>query len=304
MFSSYDRNSTASLYYQRSKSAVKNYRRNSSLGLYLLLALWPLPAAGWGDFGHKLVCEIAFQELSTSAREKVKALIRLDRDFRLFSDACTWPDHPRKRGAEHFINVPRETATIEDSRCPQAEQCLFTAIEDDLRVLADARSSDLQKLEAVKFLGHWVGDLHQPLHVSFLDDRGGSNIREQGPLGVPLHTIWDHSIVVSRLRGDARQAAARLRRQIGATERAAWKSSTPVDWARESYAIATSPAVGYCFRKRDGCWYGPDRKRYEEGTSERRLRIDERYLDTHLPTVIERLKMAGVRLAHLLNNVL
>jgi hypothetical protein len=55
------------------------------------------PARGWGDLGHKVVCQIAFQELNDRARTEVIRLIALDATFDSFTDACTWPDHPRKR---------------------------------------------------------------------------------------------------------------------------------------------------------------------------------------------------------------
>jgi hypothetical protein len=65
------------------------------------------PALAWGDLGHKIVCQIAFQELNDKARTEVVRLIALDEAFDSFTDACTWPDHPRQRAEEHFINVSR-----------------------------------------------------------------------------------------------------------------------------------------------------------------------------------------------------
>src|SRR5262247_1985430 len=63
--------------------------------------------AAWGDAGHQIICEIAFQELQPQAREAVQRLLQQDPDFTLFSKACTWPDHPRKRASEHFVNLSR-----------------------------------------------------------------------------------------------------------------------------------------------------------------------------------------------------
>jgi len=92
-------------------------------------------AWSWGDLGHRIVCEIAFQELNDKARAEVLRLIQLDQEFRTFSDACTWPDHPRKRAEEHFINVPRAFQRFTAAECPEAAKCLFTAIVEDLEVL-------------------------------------------------------------------------------------------------------------------------------------------------------------------------
>jgi hypothetical protein len=79
-----------------------------ALGCVLLLsALLAREAGAWGDTGHFIICEIAFQELNPKARDAVQRLLRQDQDFTLFSKACTWPDHPRKRAGEHFVNLPR-----------------------------------------------------------------------------------------------------------------------------------------------------------------------------------------------------
>jgi hypothetical protein len=127
---------------------------------------WAGQAWAWGDLGHKIICEIAFQELNDAARREVRRLIRLDPEFSLFSDSCTWPDHPRKRASEPFINAPRDFDRFLAAQCPMASTCLFTAITADLEVLRTS-TDDQAKLDALKFLGRWVGDLHQPLHASF-----------------------------------------------------------------------------------------------------------------------------------------
>ena len=79
------------------------------VGLTLALSLLGAtsPACAWGDLGHKIICQIAFQELNNKARNEIIRLISHDATFDSFTDACTWPDHPRKRAEEHFINVAR-----------------------------------------------------------------------------------------------------------------------------------------------------------------------------------------------------
>jgi len=67
--------------------------------------MYPSPSWAWGDLGHKIICQIAFEELNNKARNEVIRLIALDGTFNSFTDACTWPDHPRKRAEEHFINT-------------------------------------------------------------------------------------------------------------------------------------------------------------------------------------------------------
>jgi hypothetical protein len=68
--------------------------------------LHALPALAWGDLGHRIICEIAFQELKAPARERVNAMIRQDPEFDSFAESCSWPDHPRHRAEEHYVNLP------------------------------------------------------------------------------------------------------------------------------------------------------------------------------------------------------
>jgi hypothetical protein len=152
----------------------------------------------WGDTGHDIICEIAFQELNPQARAAVIQLLQRDPDFTLFPKACTWPDHPRKRASEHFVNLSRASAQIGDDPCPLDDTCVVTAIDEDLAVLLQASASEMDRLTALTYLGHWVGDVHQPLHVSFTDDRGGNAILEQGPCRDDLYAVWDTCIIERR----------------------------------------------------------------------------------------------------------
>jgi hypothetical protein len=182
--------------------------------LFSLLAAQDMSA--WGDTGHHIICEIAFQELNPQARARVIQLLQRDPDFTLFSKACTWPDHPRKRASEHFVNLPRSAASIGDDPCPLDDICVVTAIAVDVAVLSQAGASEVDKLAALKYLGHWVGDVHQPLHVSFKDDRGGNAIDEQGPCADNLHAVWDSCLIERRLGRDIRHIASELRSRVTA----------------------------------------------------------------------------------------
>ena len=146
-------------------------------GAVLGVALLSEPAAAWGDEGHKVICEIAFRLAKPSTRVEIQRLIKTDTEFNRFSDSCVWPDHPRKRSAEHFVNLARDSRGLKsDDTCPRAQECVLSAIQVELAYLSSSSADDAAKLAALKFLGHWVGDVHQPLHVSFEDDRGGNNI--------------------------------------------------------------------------------------------------------------------------------
>jgi hypothetical protein len=146
-------------------------------------------AHAWEDTGHRIICEIAFQELNPTARAEVKRLIRLDPEFRRFSMSCIFPDHPRQRSPEHFVNLERSATQIEADPCPLSDKCVVPAIASDLAIPSDTTAFDPDKVKALKFLGHWVGDIHQPLHVSLQDDRGGNGVKEAGPCQGNLQMI-------------------------------------------------------------------------------------------------------------------
>src|SRR5215813_9993746 len=106
------------------------FRHLANLALSVALIAPASPAWAWGDVGHKIICQIAFQELNDKARNEVIRLIALDATFDTFPDACTWPDHPRKRAEEHFINVARSvhTITVSARSHPSASSRLSRAI--------------------------------------------------------------------------------------------------------------------------------------------------------------------------------
>src|SRR5260370_40592404 len=82
--------------------------------LLALVVLFPISsdAWAWGDQGHKIICEIAMRLAQPSTRAEIQKLISNDERFVSFSDSCTWPDHPRQRASEHFLNLPRDSAGL------------------------------------------------------------------------------------------------------------------------------------------------------------------------------------------------
>jgi hypothetical protein len=271
---------------------------------FVLLALSANSVLAWGDTAHRIICEIAFKELNSQARDEVKRLIRLDPVYFTFSGSCIWPDHPRKRSREHFVNLPRSATQLENDPCPLANKCVVTAIEGDLKIVADAGATDASKLDALKFLGHWVGDVHQPMHVSFKDDRGGNRIKEAGPCSRNLHAVWDGCIVLTKLGRDIRGIATDLRGAVTPGDRTQWIGTGPKTWANESFKITTSEAVSYCVKKDGACWYAADNRMLDRNEERRVVVVDDAYIQRHLPTIKERLTQAGIRLGHLLNHAL
>jgi hypothetical protein len=111
--------------------------------LLALVVLFPISsdAWAWGDQGHKIICEIAFRLAQPSTRAEIRKLISNDDRFDSFSDACTWPDHPRQRASEHFLNLPRDSDGLHSVTCPGASACVVTAIKKDFEVLSFNKAS-------------------------------------------------------------------------------------------------------------------------------------------------------------------
>ena len=164
-----------------------------------------------------------------------------------------------------------------------AEKCVVTAIEEDVAVLASPDATDQEKLAALKFLGHWVGDIHQPLHAGFQDDRGGNHIRTQGSSCDSLHALWDRCLVEERLGMEPIPIVGEIRASITDEQRAAWLASDPADWANESFAIAREPEVGYCVIVGDACQYEAGNREFAEGEPKKVVVVDDAYLDRHAP---------------------
>jgi hypothetical protein len=258
----------------------------------LVFILFNSEARAWGDLGHKVICEIAFRLVHPATTAAINQLMNGDSQFKSFTDSCIYPDHPRIRAEEHYLNLPRDSKGLTSDECPLAPACVLTAILSDFSILKAKEQPDSIKLVALKALGHWVGDIHQPLHVSFLDDLGGNKIPTNGQQCTErkLHLVWDTCLVLYSVGPDVSEAATNLLSTITPEMRALWISSVPRDWANESFAIAEAPRTLYCAMKGSSC----------EMTGAT-LTITEEYLETNAPTVREQLQKAGVRLAWLLD---
>lgn len=250
-------------------------------------------ALAWGDLGHRVICEIATRLVQPRTRDQIQKLVALDAEYKSFSDSCIFADHPRQRAEEHFINFPRDSTGPTSDKCPLADRCVLTAILSDSKVLSSNNGSDQDKLSALKFLGHWVGDIHQPLHVSFLDDRGGNRISVSGQCSRNLHATWDTCLVLYAVGPDPAEAATDLLQDVTPELQKAWRGSQPWDWANESFVISKAASTAYCEMQGSSC--NPGR---------RSLVVGEEYLSANEAVVREQLKKAGVRLAHLLDAAL
>ena len=273
----------------------------------LALFFAPSAAQAWGAGGHYTVCEIGYLNLTPTAKAEVDRLIALGGRFASFTESCTYPDDGRQRPPEHFANYARDVVRVRDPGCPGGSDCVLSAIANDLAILRSATATDAEKANTLLFIGHWFGDIHQPLHISFADDRGGNSIKQSGPCSYSLHSVWDGCILERRIFSpgaskiaQARAAAAMLNESISGNQRRKWARSEPWQWAAESYGFARQPRTGYCIRKPGACWYSSDLETFAGG-DQRTVKVDNAYLDWAKPIVEGRLKRGGIRLAYALN---
>jgi hypothetical protein len=255
-----------------------------------LLITWlmlPSAALAWGPMGHEIICEIAWQESSQSVRGEITKLLQGDR-YRTFPRACYWADRVLRNDSyawsapHHYLNVDVASDDIDLARdCPVTGRgCVLRAIDINQAILTDDAEPFARRREALKFLGHFVGDVHQPLHVSHRRDRGGNTIAVTFfGKSSNLHRVWDSGLISRAERIDAHTLATRIRSHISEANRKAWISDTPRDWGEESYDLARTVA----YRSPPEGWI-----------------IADAYFEAHYRLVHERLARAGIRLAGIL----
>lgn len=253
--------------------------------LLALLALAPTVAQAWGPSGHRIVAALAERQLSPVARAQVRRLLAITHD-RSLADVAPWADDLRHDPAQaalgrataplHFVNFASSACHYDPPRdCPDG-RCVVAAIDRYAHILGDRSRPDTERAQALRFVVHFVGDVHQPLHAGYRDDRGGNRYQVQwNGRGTNLHAIWDTPVPASRRLGWKRHAALLARTPPPHA------TGTPVQWAEES-----------CRATRD------------DGIYPRGHTLDAGYLARMRPLAERRVRLAGARLAALLNREL
>jgi len=258
--------------------------------LLLCLLACTSVAHAWNGYGHRLVANLAEPHLSPQARAEVQRLLALDGASRM-ADVASWADELRGTDSDlarrstrwHFVNMAEDGCTFDDARhCPGGD-CVVAAIREQAAILADRRRPDTERLQALKFVIHFVGDAHQPMHAGYGHDRGGNRVQVHvHGKGSNLHALWDDDLLASAGLGEAEYAArlqlapGRLTHDIGH-----YTPSAPAMWVEQSCRIVAAPGTY------------PDRAKIESG-----------YLEQHRPTAERQVQLGGVRLARLLDDVL
>ncbi|XP_012845947.1 PREDICTED: endonuclease 2-like [Erythranthe guttata] len=169
----------------------------------LLIAIVPF-SRGWGYDGHVAVCRIAQARLNKAAAEAVRKLLPASAKGDL-GILCPWPDQIRMRypwsSALHYVNTPDNLCSYKYKRdCKDTNgatgRCVTGAIKNYTSILMNYKKPRSNLTEALLFLSHFMGDVHQPMHVGFVKDKGGNTIKVNwfGQKQV-LHRVWDSSII-------------------------------------------------------------------------------------------------------------
>jgi hypothetical protein len=272
--------------------------------LVLLLSVLAFsPAAlAWSALGHRLVGELAERHLSPAAEAQVKVLLAGEPDPTL-AGVAIWadqlrdndPDRFRQTSRWHYVNTPPGTCAYQPARdCPEGN-CVIGAIERQRAILADRRQPLAARRDALKFVVHFVGDIHQPMHANNRDDKGGNDFQvslrtdmepeawarnryANGVMGTSLHSVWDYYILGSE--------GLDLRRYTSRLDALPWPpmaaaTSGPEAWARESCGLIDA------------------RHLYPA-----RHAMDRSYLDAQRPLAEQRIRQAAYRLVQVLDATL
>ena len=251
----------------------------------------PGSAGAFGPLGHRVAGLLAERELCPAARTEVESLGGGESLAELGLWADTIRDEPqwKRSGPWHYMNVAdlptgagpaAARAAIDAFRHP-AEGDVLEALARFSRVLTDRDRPRAERADALRFVVHFVADLHQPLHVGRASDRGGNEIDVQlDDKVLNLHRFWDTDVLALRHLG-AERYAQRLEAAFAATP-AARAQDPPAAWAAESLQLR--PAV------------------YSFATAARgAARLDDAYLRSAQKIADERLVLAAARLAAMLN---
>jgi S1/P1 Nuclease len=267
-------------------------RTKALVAAFVVLVASNVSALAWGYEGHRIIAEIAEQFLEPETAHRVRDLLAIENRTTL-AEVSTWADEIRPQHPEtrrwHFVSIPIFPTAGEPSGydavrdCPQQE-CVVAKIEEFERVLADPQASQRQRLEALKYVVHFIGDVHQPLHATNNDDRGGNDVAVTF-MGhqTNLHAVWNSAIIGPAVKGDERAYALRLAGDITLAQSQQWSAGNAVSWANESYSIAVHMIYGQL---------------PHSGT------LPDSYETEALPIVNQQLSRAGVRLAMVLNTCL
>ena len=278
------------------------YRAITVLAILVALAS-PVELTAWGVQGHRLVGLIAADRLTPAAQKSVAWLL----DGQTLADVSSWADtltsDQQQTSYWHYLNIPPDASGYDRDRdCPRQpgvsagsrsdrwRDCVVDRIAYWEQRLGDATLDRADRATALKYIVHFIGDLHQPFHALGVG-RGGNDVKVRvfgeancgGDAGKPtpcnLHSVWDSRLIGRRALADGAYVAE-LKSVIAKKALGSLPVGTPAQWAEQSFRLAKEALVA------------PD------------TNIDEAYYRRHITVIDERLSLGGVRLAAELNRIL
>jgi beta-galactosidase beta subunit len=250
------------------------------------------PSQAWDKTGHQAIAQIAAAHLSPAAKAAVADLLDAKDATSAMTEVAPWADEIRRGRGEtahwHFVDIPITSNGYDAARDCADDDCAIAQINKEIAVLKDKTLLKPVRAEALKFLIHFVGDIHQPLHAADNDDRGGNKVTVMvGAKKTNLHAVWDNA-VIRAIGSEPEAIAALLSQKISPEVAAQWSTGTPEQWANESFMIAKT-------------------KIYPQfpgsGSTLTPIVLAESYPASVGPITATQLSKAGLRLAAVLNGV-
>jgi hypothetical protein len=251
------------------------------------LAVSAIPAFAWGPEGHALVARIAEAQLNPEVQARV---IEILGPGKTMASVASWADEVRRSRPEtgpwHYVDIPLKAGHLDLARDCAKQGCVVVKIAELRRVIHDPATPPDQRREALMFLIHFIGDMHQPLHCEDNDDRGGNSVQVQffGRRS-NLHSVWDSGLL-GRV-GSEDQLLPALSRE-SAAHAGKYSKGSVAKWAEESHKTARKVVYGKLPKTAQG---SP-------------VVIDETYEKAADPIVRHQIELAGARLAKVLNTEL
>jgi hypothetical protein len=244
-------------------------------------------AVAWGPEGHSLVARIADEQLTPAAHARVAAILAPGQTM---ASIASWADDVRRSRREtapwHYIDIPIDQPHLDMVRdCPKND-CVIAKIADLRKTLLNPATPAGEQREALMFLVHFIGDMHQPLHCADNKDQGGNGVHVVfHERQTNLHSAWDSGLLSRLAPADELfpvLSAESLRRKKK------WSKGTVEQWAEQSHRAAQKVVYGRL-------------PKVAPGTP---AVLDAQYEKIAGPLIREQLEKAGVRLAAVLNETL
>jgi len=254
------------------------------LSVLVLLFAASVFLISWGVTGHRTIGKMAENHLSPQAKAAVTDLL----GGASLADVSTWADEVRNQqeyrhtSGWHFLNLPLglSYAAFQQQVAGMGPDNVYGALLNEEAALANPATPREAKIEALKFIVHFVGDLHQPMHISRAEDKGGNTIQlNYEGMGTNLHSLWDTKLLEHQ--GLSYEQLAEKYDHPSPAQIKQWQADPLMLWIWESYTISS--------------------KLYSEVDAMKSRSIDDSYYQAHLPIIQERIEQAGIRLAGVLN---